>query len=107
MNKMHTALCAAALIALTACQSTSNTPAAEQPEWTIYSLENADAAKLAVVLNELFVDASSDGVSPVTGSVIPDVETNSLLLSGDIGQMPDVRNLIAKLDAATPEKTRD
>ena len=64
------------------------------------TISGADASDLAVVIQDLVRSASAPNTEQV--KVMVDPRTNSLLVMASPGSMPEVKNLIARLDVEMP-----
>jgi type II secretory pathway component GspD/PulD (secretin) len=62
-------------------------------EFQIFALKNADAVKLAKVLDEIFNSKAGKALR-----IVADEQTNSILVRGPADQMETVKAVIARLD---------
>ena len=98
---MKTALSVLALALCLACQGTpsesSADPAADLRPVEIVVLEHLEAAEAAEVLQDLVEAASAGGQAPAL-EILPDVDTNSLLIRAEDETLAQLKDLIAALD---------
>lgn len=101
-----------------------------QSRWTVFYLRSADAAETALMLGQIFPSSSVTATSTDNGTgysggssslpmlpatadtlrIIPDLRSNSLLVSGPPHQVRDVENMLQVLDddgSNLPESLRD